>query len=415
MPPYIHVPPDVYQNSISSIASSEDKLSSISDSKSSLSSATSVSTVAGDKLSDPTLAAPDDTLVHNGIKKIANIKYSLVVSDEFSSESHTVTQDDVPFDFSRVYDKNGKEKDIGQGPPVIFEVITTAEGFDKRQRKLGFEKSMSEEYPRPPTTKAKLPPIKFEDLAVTSVTETRIEVHSPKLLGVIREVVDYYPNQNLSGDVVIIHEPYWVLIHHEKELRRLLQSISSPHEEHSSDDEETAKHLKMLLDFVEPQIQRLVPPIEKRLQNKVPTIAFDALGYLLRPGTLAYCQYDGEWIGCVVMLVKAKEERGSTKIDHWNIHVWFLGYNSEGLFRAYTNSSSETKHQVYRYEGEQDVTSLKVVPKVYWDAIDNGARREQFEARGERKVMLMNARFQQMSHKGETLEKQKLLVRIKLP
>jgi len=170
-----------------------------------------------------------------------------------------------------------------------------------------------------------------------------------------------------------------------------------------------------LLDFMQPHIDRLVPPIQRRLQNKVPTITFDALWYLLKPGTLAYCQYAGEWIGCVIMRVKGKVERKSIskKIVRCNIHVWFLSF-SGGLFRAYTTMGSpefQTKHSIQRYEGEQDVTTLKVVPKEFWDAIDNGARREQFEARGWRKVKLMNPVFQQMSHKGESLEKRKRLVR----
>ncbi|ESZ91573.1 ATPase [Sclerotinia borealis F-4128] len=409
MPPDIRTPPFVHQNSLSSLSSiesSEDKSSCSSDIENSLSPVTSESTVAREKLSDPASATPDDPLVPNdGSENTANIKYSLVVSDESSSEPYTLTQNDVPFDFSRLYDKNDKQNDIVQGPPVIFEVIIEAEGFDKRAEQLRFENTIKapDEHAIPPATTTELPPIKFEDLNVTSVTETRMEIHSQKLLGAIREVVDYYPMQNLSGDVVIIHEPYWILIHHEKELRGLLQKMSSPHEEHSSDNEEIAEHLKILIDFVQPQIHRLVPPIEKRLQNKVPTIAFDALGYLLRPGTLAYCQYEGEWVGCVIMWVKKK-------IAHWNIHVWFLSYDTEGFTRSYTDSSkSHKKHTIPRYEGEQDVTSLKVVPRVYWDAIDNGARREQFEARGARKVMLLNARFQLMNHKDETLEEQKRL------
>lgn len=152
------------------------------------------------------------------------------------------------------------------------------------------------------------------------------------------------------------------------------------------------------------------------MQNKVPTITVDALWYLLKPGTLAYYQYTGEWIGCVIMRVKGKVNPnfGSRKIIRWNIHVWFLSF-SGGLFRAYTQSDQDpelqTKHLIYQYEGEQDVTTLKVVPKEFWDAIDNGARREQFEARGARKLKLMNPAFQQLGHKGESLERKKRLVR----
>ena len=106
------------------------------------------------------------------------------------------------------------------------------------------------------------------------------------------------------------------------------------------------------------------------------------------------------------MRVKGKEERNSKKIARWNILVWFLDYNAN-LFRGYTESGEKGKHVIHRFEGEQDVTSLKVIPREYWDSIDGGARREQFEARGMKKVKLLQSGYKQMNHKGESLEKRR--------
>lgn len=401
----------VQHDSQSSVASSENKSSYSSDTPSSQSSVTeSGFTAAGEKFAE---AVPDTPIASTAPKKSVNIKYSLKVYDEFRSEWNTVTQDDEAFDLSRLNESGDKDNETNDSPPAIFEIITNADGFDKRQRRTNFD---SDENPKPPPAeKIKLPPIKFEDLKVTKVEQIRMEIHSPVLLGAIRQVVDYYPNQNLSGDIVIVHEPYWVIIHHEKELRKLLKEISSPSEEHSPADVETAEHLKILLEFVQPQIDRIVPPIERRMQNKVPTITYDALWYLLKPGTLAYCQYAGEWIGCVIMQVKRKKELDRGTTDHWNIFVWFLSFGKQ-LFRAYTSSKSDvdsrikTKHTIERYEGEKEITSLKVVPREYWDAIDNGARKEQFEARGVRKVKCISSKFQTMSHKGEMIDVKKRLV-----
>jgi hypothetical protein len=402
-------------HSQSSVASSDYRSSGNSDEGSSQFSATeSDSTVAVEKETEPATDLQDTPIVSDVPKKRTKIKYSLEVYDSFKSEWNTITQDDKAFDLSQIEAPDEKDN-ISQTPPAIFEVITKADGFDKRRRKLNFELGLKELQDKAPEPKEEpeLPPLTLADLKVTEIVETRVEIHSQPLLEAIRQVVDYYPNQNMSGDIVIIHEPYWILIHHEKELRALLKTLSSPTKSGSVPGEEKAEHLKLLLDFVQPQIDRIVPGIEKRLQNKVPTITFDSIWYLLKPGTMAYCQFAGEWIGCMVMLVKGKKEQNSKSIDHWNIHSWFLTF-SNGLWRAYTESDSdaalETKHTIQRFEGEKDITTLKVVPKVYWDAIDNGARRKLFEERGQRKLDLMNTRFRHMSHKGETIEKEKRLV-----
>lgn len=398
-----------HHDSQGSIASSDMKSFNTSDEASNQSSATgSDSTVSGDTNSDPVTAMPDTPTVP---MKPVKIKYSLEFYDKFKSEWSTITQDDEAFDLAQVNESSDKNLDAREGPPAIFEIVTKADGWDKRRRKFNFEigaADQEEAMKSEPAEEQKLPPLKFEDIKVTEVTEVRMEIHSKKLLEAVRKVTDYYPNQNLSGDVVIIHEPYWILIHHEKELKQLQKKYSTPGKE---GDKEAAEHLKVLLDFVQPQIDRIVPPIQRRLQNKVPTITFDALWYLLRPGTLAYCQFGGEWIGCVIMQVRGKK-RESKSITRWNVHVWFLSFTNK-LTRPYTFSHSDsdlqTKHSISRYEGEQEITSLPVVPREYWDAIDNGARKKEFETRGARKLKLMSERFQQMNHKGEMLDKNKRL------
>jgi hypothetical protein len=366
--------------------------------------------------------------------KSVKIRYSLEVYDTVKSEWSTLEQTDGPFDLGSVSRDEKKEVDPAEKPPVIFEVCKKANGFDTRRKKKFdamhiemFGMKHVEPPPEPPEPEDE-EPLKLEHLKITEVTETRIEIHSHPLLEAIREIVDYYPkyfyllltrtvlqltihSQNLTGDVVIIHEPYWILVHHEQELKKLEAKLSEPREPTATDDEknvaaEKADHIRVLLEFIQPQIDRLVPPIQRRLQKKIPTITFDTLWYLLRPGTFVYCQYDGEWIGAIIMRVKGKEERNSKRIDRWNILVWFLDYNAH-LFRGYTASGERGKHAIHRFEGEQDVTSLKVIPREYWDAVDGGARREQFEVRGWRKVKLLQSGFKQMNHKGESLERRR--------
>lgn len=405
-----------------SIASSEnDSMFSKGDVASSESSTTATTpTGATEKTSNRTAAVQNIPTPTIASKKMVKVKFKLVVHDKLLREYSTITQDDQAFDLYRANGSDDTGPDIdGESQPEILKIITEASGFDKQRRKTNFEKNLRTldevigppSPPSPPGIVKRLRALKFEDLSVTEIGETRMEIHSRTLLEAIRKVVDYYPSQNLSGDIVIIYEPYWVLIHHEHHLRTLYDEISSPSQERSPADKEAAEHLRILLEFMKPQVEKIVPPIQKLLQNSAPTITFDALWYLLKPGTLAYCQYDGEWIGCVIMGVKGKQRDISSKIHYWNVRVWFLGYDVKGLWRGYTKSSKEpeikTKHSIEWYEGERDVTSLEVVPREYWDAIDNGERRAKFEARGAKKVKLMSTRFRQMSHKGESLERKR--------
>lgn len=181
--------------------------------------------------------------------------------------------------------------------------------------------------------------------------------------GTIRKVLkpstfpDQLNSQNLDGRVVIIQKPYWVLIHHEKEL----------HEKHTrlteqpgctEADKEKAEHLKALLDFIKPQSMKPLQPILPLLKNKVPTVSFDGLRYLLKPGTLAYYKYDNEWIGCIILRVNPEAKRKSSKIANWSGSVWYL----EWSYHAYR---IETKFDIESFEGERDITSLSVIPREY--------------------------------------------------
>jgi hypothetical protein len=134
----------------------------------------------------------------------------------------------------------------------------------------------------------------------------------------------------------------------------------------------------------------------------------------LQPGKFAYCLFDNTWIGCVVLRVKGKLHKNSKdrKIARWNILVWFLLGPENGKFiRGYTRTgkpnTNETKHVIHRFEGEMAVTSLPIIPREYWDARDNGARRRQFEARGKKKLDILDGGPREMIFKGSSLAEEK--------
>ncbi|KAI9038958.1 P-loop containing nucleoside triphosphate hydrolase protein [Aspergillus affinis] len=121
-------------------------------------------------------------------------------------------------------------------------------------------------------------------IEVKEIGKSRIEIYSQVLLEVIRSVVSYYPGQNLAGDVVTIHQQYPVLIYHRHELRAL-QATEEPLEAVRS------KHIRLLFEFLDPFIDRVIVPEERRYKKSVPAATFDNLWLLLKSGTFVYETY----------------------------------------------------------------------------------------------------------------------------
>lgn len=236
-------------------------------------------------------------------------------------------------------------------------------------------------------TKKKKPAKKatLENKRIHKIDGTRMVVHSPWLLSVLREVVQYYPSQNMIGDTITIHEPYNVIAHHITELRDFRNRLALDKGADGTDpvDEETEEarikfdHLKIMLDFIEPHIERSVLPAHRRLKKDSPTTTFADIWYLLRPGTLAYAKNDGMWIGCVIESVTLIQD---DPVEQFSVKAWVLdnGYNQARIYRATFDTS------IASFEGEREVVDLDVYPREYFDQIDDGERREQFVNRGKR-------------------------------
>lgn len=214
-----------------------------------------------------------------------------------------------------------------------------------------------------------------------------------------------------------VDEPYEVLLLHERELRDFHDYLVSKMKsevagEPKGPDSEQARHVRVLLDFIKPYAERTLPHIQHRLKQDVPTVTWDSIWYLLRPGTISYCLFDNERIGCVILRAKRKIKRDAKR---WNVHVWFLDFQDK-LRRGFTLSRKSgqprTKHYINFFEGERTVTSLPVFPRQYWDCRDQGKRKTLFEERGKKKLDLLRNEPKQMTYEGQSLENKRRNVRI---
>lgn len=231
-----------------------------------------------------------------------------------------------------------------------------------------------------PTKKATL-----ENKRINKIGGTRMLVHSPWLLDVLREVIQHYPSQNMTGDTITVHEPYNLIAHHITELRDFRNRLAldkgaddtEPVDEEAEEARIKFEHLKILLDFIEPHIERSVLPAHRRLKKDTPTTTFADIWYLLRPGALAYAKNDGTWIGCVIESVTFVD---GESVPQWSVRAWVLdnAWNEARIYRATFDTT------IYSFEGEKEVVDLKVFPREYFDQTDGGERREHFESRGKR-------------------------------
>ncbi|TGO60869.1 hypothetical protein BCON_0032g00650 [Botryotinia convoluta] len=351
----------------------------------------------------------------------AKIKYTLDLDDTKTGDQLTIGEENPLFDLAIFngdfkLDEENHQSESSRSP-TIFEVIVEAQGYvepfenskeETLQKINGTQDSDADKskIERPNSQTVELPVTKAhgKDLVkITKINETRIHSHSQSLIK-IRNVLtpstssNQLNSQTLDGRVVIIQKPYWVLIHHEKELHEKHTQLTEQ-SECTEADKEKAEHLKALLDFIKPQSMKLLQPILPLLKNKVPTVSFDGLRYLLKPGTLAYYKFDNEWIGCIILRVNPEAKRKSSKIANWSVSVWYL----EWSYHAYR---IETKFDIESFEGKRDITSLKVIPREYWDANDNNARRKKFEDRGLKKMTLLKSGHKQMDYKGKTAEEE---------
>jgi len=268
-----------------------------------------------------------------------------------------------------------------------------AEGDDKKKKK-----------------KKKTPKATLENKRINKIKETRMIVHSPWLLAVLREVVKVYPAQSMLGDTITIREPYHVLAHHITELRDFHNRLALDKGTTEDEIDEAATkydHLKVLLDYLEPHIERTVLPAHRRLKKETPTTTFADIWYLLRPGALAYAKHDDTWIGCVIEQATLDENNGDNNGSKWSARVWLLDHSWSEARICRSTIDIEIEH----FDGEKEVTELNVFPREYFDRTDEGARRKQFEARGRKAADVVWQGFSYQHYDGRAMTDKKTMIK----
>ena len=216
---------------------------------------------------------------------------------------------------------------------------------------------------------------------------TTLEIHSPFLINLLREVVQYYPANTLTGDTVSFTSPYKALFHHRKALMAFTADEAS--------DPETKRQVDLLLEFLEkndPVTSKELDRLENWDMQLRQTCPFESLWIIYRPGSyVVYKDEHGHYQLYVVHSVSGQEKTvhssGHTYRRPLVIKAWYLCY-AGGTFNRVFNWL-----QVSYYEGVIDCSSLEFTPIAYFPEKDDLLAK--LEARGMKYWSLQGSQFRE--------------------
>ncbi|KAI1492700.1 P-loop containing nucleoside triphosphate hydrolase protein [Biscogniauxia mediterranea] len=202
---------------------------------------------------------------------------------------------------------------------------------------------------------------RYEDgseMKIAKVEKTAMVINSPHLINALKAVVGYYPGISFLGDSVRIMAPYRVLVHHREALE--LYKDRQPETHDAEYESTTAKHIDILLTFLENTMGEEIREEERRHRNSTPAATFDKLWLLLKPGEVVYAKYDQKWTPFVISSVSGGPESNIVGIGPYTIHCWNITFSMDFS----TTKLCRTMHSftISPFSGEEAITNLPIVP-----------------------------------------------------
>lgn len=212
------------------------------------------------------------------------------------------------------------------------------------------------------------PATKFDNstnalLPLSSLNHVHMVIYSPAILKALRLVVEYYPGYDLLGQPVTIPEPYAILLHHRKQLEERRKQFAQPSDQSEfsgcESERESYEHLGLLLDFLRKESYGKIDREEEGYRRATPVANFDMLWLLFKPGTDVYFDLYATNAPPRYNAYVIKRVEGGTTCHRrvpYIIHLWFLDFNGDIIGRG------ETSCTIHQFEGEKEITSLRVIP-----------------------------------------------------
>ena len=161
------------------------------------------------------------------------------------------------------------------------------------------------------------------------------------------------------------------------------------------------EHLKVLLEFLRPRYMRYyIPAIERSLKAQ-PTVKFDDIWIIMKPGTLGYFDLNGYTHGCVLDKCTRLSANPSENLkEQWSLHFWYLSVE----WQSSRIGCSLTTLTISHFDGEAPISGLRLRPAGLFDSKDTGERRQRFIERGKKVFDIMVGEARYMRYDGECMD-----------
>lgn len=192
------------------------------------------------------------------------------------------------------------------------------------------------------------------DFNLTKVEQTTMVINSAYLINALKAVVGYYPGFSFIGSSVQINAPYQVLVHNRAALARYKVSQPETHDEGYAFT--TARHIDVLLSFLEKTLGKQIREEEERYSSSTPKATFDKLWLLLKPGTVVYAESDQNWTPFVISSVCFTILSEVNRPKAYSVNCWNISYSGNRFSRVMQNFMIEP------FSGEEAIKNLRVIP-----------------------------------------------------
>ncbi|KAI1659699.1 P-loop containing nucleoside triphosphate hydrolase protein [Daldinia decipiens] len=210
-----------------------------------------------------------------------------------------------------------------------------------------------------------------------------LHLYSQAIINALQTVVQYYPSQDLTGNIEI-KWPYPILVHHYDELEKFRQEIALKNETELCVREKWAyEHIGLLLEFLDHNIMEEVRAERERNRKGFHTFEFAWVG--LKPGSTVLTQYNTSTDQNPGVIHSISGGVFETPRTAWVVKFWYMQYDGYYLGRVVDSYEMDVFDgqiefkalEVDNLDGENlepDVEAQLNYGKTYWNLLRKQCR-----------------------------------------
>lgn len=265
-------------------------------------------------------------------------------------------ESDKPFD---IVDNDTHEETSTTNKP-IFEIITNVQNIKKRRSGVNDADSVISESVVSTSDSEDSDDEEYDidNMKVRKVGADVMVVHSEHLLNAFNAVIGTYTGTNFLGKSVTIEAPYQPLVHYRNALSRYRVAQPDCHDYDYANT--TAKHIDVLLGYLDKTYGDEIREEEARHKKSTPTATSGWFWLLLKPGEVIYRQIQNVWMPFVIGNVMTYPCGDSGNTAMHSISCWDISFSMGRMRRCGSQCT------IQAFSGEQAIHTLDIIPAAFF-------------------------------------------------